>query len=406
MSGNQPGISRRAVLATSSVTLSAAALALKAGAPFSGTARTVPFHGSHQAGITTPTQDHLVFATFDVVGSRDDLQGLLSTWGTVAPILAEGRPIPAVWDSTYPPSDTGEATGLAPSGLTLTFGYGPSLFDARFGLSRRQPGVLQPVPILPGDALDPATSNGDLCIQACADDPMVAFHAVRNLTLLGQGTVVLRALQIGTGRTSTTSSSQPTERNLLGFKDGTNNLTGSDTALLKRWVWVDSGDDQPWMGGGSYLVARRLRLDLEAWSSLPLTDQEQVIGRFRASGAPLTGTTEHDAPDLAAQGPHGDPIIPANSHIRIAAPTTNNGIHLLRRGYNFIDGLDPTTGAYDAGLFFICFQRDPMAQFATLAGDLARTDALMRYVTATTSAVFACPPGLEKGQTLGADLFA
>ena len=345
MSGNQPGISRRAVLATSSATLSVAALALKAGAPFSGTARTVPFHGSHQAGITTPTQDHLVFATFDVVGSRDDLQGLLSTWGMVAPILAEGRPVPTAWDDTYPPSDTGEATGLAPSGLTLTFGYGPSLFDARFGLSRRQPRVLHPVPILPGDALDPATSNGDLCIQACADDPMVAFHAVRNLTLLGQGTVVLRALQIGTGRTSTTSASQTTERNLLGFKDGTNNLTGSDTALLKRWVWVDPGDDQPWMGGGTYLVARRLRMDLEAWSSLPLTDQEQVIGRFRASGAPLTGTTEHAAPDLAAQGPHGDPIIPANSHIRIAAPTTNNGIHLLRRGYNFIDGLDPTTGA-------------------------------------------------------------
>lgn len=394
------------MLTASGLTVSGAALALSVERRTIDADRAIAFHGAHQAGITTPPQDHLVFATFDVVGSRAALQSVLATWGTAAPLLTAGKPIPSEWDATYPPADTGEAAGLPPSGLTVTFGYGPTLFDHRFGLDRRKPTVLEPIPAIAGDALDEATSNGDLCIQACADDPMVAFHAVRNLTLLGQGTVVLRSLQVGAGRTSTTSTAQTSERNLLGFKDGTNNLTEKDDGLLKRWVWVDPGDDQPWMGGGTYLVARRLRLDLEAWSSLPLVDQEQVIGRFRTSGAPLSGSKEHDTPNLAAMGPHGDPVIPANSHIRIAAPSTNGGIHLLRRGYNFVDGLDPATGAYDAGLFFICFQRDPVRQFTAIAGDLARTDALMRYVTATRSAVFACPPGLAEGQMLGAELFA
>src|SRR6185436_8956816 len=100
--------------------------------------------------------------------------------------------------------DTGEALGLTPARLTLTFGFGPSLFDGRFGAAAHRPAALRPLPPLPGDELDPARSDGDLCVQACADDPQVAFHAVRNLARIGRGAVVMRWAQLGFGRASTT----------------------------------------------------------------------------------------------------------------------------------------------------------------------------------------------------------
>lgn len=398
-------ITRRGLFAAAGASAVAASVAAVSLGAEPSPSRVVPFYGRRQAGILTPPQDHLVFATFDVTGSREDLQGLLAAWGALAATLTAGRPVPSEWDATYPPSDTGETAGLDASSLTITVGYGPSLFDHRFGLAGKRPRALVDLPPLAGDAFEPQRTGGDLCIQACADDPVVAFHAVRNLALNGAGTVALRSLRTGSGRTSTTSRATTTERNLLGFKDGTNNLTADDTELLRRSVDVDPSDDQAWLGGGTYLVARRLRLDLEAWQSLPLDVQEDVIGRFRASGAPLTGTREHDVPDLARLDTHGNPIIPANAHIRIAAPSTNGGVHLLRRGYNFVDGVD-ATGAIEAGLFFICFQRNPVTGFAAIAADLARSDALMRYVTCTDSGVFACPPGLARGEQLGASLFA
>src|SRR5262249_32882998 len=149
--------------------------------------------------------------------------------------------------------------------------------------------------------LDPARSGGDLCVQACSDDPQVAFHAIRNLARLGRGTVVLRWMQLGFGRTSTTSSSQVTPRNLQGFKDGTNNLVAEDQAAFNQFVWVGASDtDQPWMAGGTYLVARRIRMLIESWDRTSLGGQQTVIGRFKSSGAPLTGTAEHDLVDLNA----------------------------------------------------------------------------------------------------------
>ncbi|HTS15079.1 MAG TPA: Dyp-type peroxidase, partial [Candidatus Sulfotelmatobacter sp.] len=193
---------------------------------------TVPFTGPHQAGIATPAQDRLAIAAFDVVtASRADLASLLQTWTAAAARMVQGQPIGDVAAAPLAPAvDTGEAFGLAPGNLTLTVGFGPTLFDARFGLADRRPAALADLPALPGDELDPALSGGDLVVQACADDPQVAFHAVRNLARLGRGTVVVRWFQLGFGRTSSTSSTQVTPRNLLGFKDGTNNIVAEDAA--------------------------------------------------------------------------------------------------------------------------------------------------------------------------------
>jgi deferrochelatase/peroxidase EfeB len=40
---------------------------------------------------------------------------------------------------------------------------------------------------LPNENLDPDDTGGHLCLQARSDDPLVAFHAVRNLARLGMG---------------------------------------------------------------------------------------------------------------------------------------------------------------------------------------------------------------------------
>ena len=356
----------------------------------------VELYGEHQAGIATPVQDRLACAAFDLTTrSRDDVARLLGAWAAAAAQLTRGLPVGAVETSPQaPPIDTGEAVGLGAARLTITVGFGPSLFDERFGLAARRPAALAEIPALPGDTLDPARSGGDLCVQACADDPTVAFHAIRNFARLARGTAVMRWSQLGFGRTSSTSASQETERNLLGFKDGTNNIKLENAADLDDHVWVGAKSDQAWLRGGSYLVARRIRMLIESWDTDFLADQERVIGRFKTSGAPLTGRHEFDHVDLRAmQG--AEPVIPVDAHIRLASPETNGGHKILRRGYSYTDGNDPETGLLDAGLFFICFQQDPRRQFVPLQRKLGSHDALNEYIRHTSSALFAVPPGLR-----------
>jgi deferrochelatase/peroxidase EfeB len=355
----------------------------------------VAFHGAHQAGITTDIQDRLAFAAFDVTTTRrEDLQRLLKTWTAAAAAMSVGAMVPG--DShadEMPPADTGEAVGLPPTHLTVTVGFGPSLFDGRFGLAPRRPAALVELPALPGEMLDPARSGGDIGLQACANDPQVAFHAVRNLARLGRGTVVTRWTQLGFGRTSATGAAQETPRNLMGFKDGTRNIRSDDSAALDKHVWVGTEAGQEWMRGGSYLVARRIRMFVETWDRDRLSDQEAVFGRAKYTGAPLSGKTEFENPDFAARTAGGELTIPDNAHIRLAAFENNDGLRILRRGYSFTDGIDPRTGTLDAGLFFISFQKDP-AQFITLQRKLGKNDALNEYIRHVSSALFACPQGV------------
>ncbi|HVX42311.1 MAG TPA: Dyp-type peroxidase, partial [Mycobacteriales bacterium] len=238
----------------------------KGASPAASDAAQIGFLGRHQAGIATPSQDRLAFAAFDVTSSRRaDLISLLQTWTAAARQMTKGDQVTGPNSDQVPPSDTGEAVGLPPSRLTITIGFGPSLFDHRFGLADRRPEALKDLPPLPGEDLDRARCGGDIGIQACADDPQVAFHAIRNLNRLGFGTTTMRWSQLGFGRTSTTSRSQDTPRNLMGFKDGTRNIKAEDTGTMKKWVWVGDETDQPWMQGGTYLVARRIQMHIEAW---------------------------------------------------------------------------------------------------------------------------------------------
>ena len=124
----------------------------------------VPFYGPHQAGITTPVQDRLHFAAFDVLEgtSRAQLADLLRTWTAAAADMTAGREIGGAAGSSdqyAPPRDTGEALALPPARLTVTAGFGPSLFDARFGLGRRRPAALEPLPEVRGRRARPGAQR-------------------------------------------------------------------------------------------------------------------------------------------------------------------------------------------------------------------------------------------------------
>ncbi|ROP53580.1 iron uptake transporter deferrochelatase/peroxidase subunit [Streptomyces sp. PanSC9] len=361
----------------------------------------VEFHGAHQAGIATPVQDRLHFAVFDVkTDDRDAFVQLLKDWTAAARRMTAGK---AVGDGAYgglaeaPPDDTGEALGLKPSRLTLTIGFGPSFFE-KFGLHDRRPEALVDLPQFPGDNLDRTRTGGDLCVQACADDPQVAVHAIRNLARIGFGKVAVRWSQLGFGKTSSTTPDAQTPRNLMGFKDGTRNIAGTETDRLKKFVWVGEGDGTDWMTGGSYLVARRIRMNIETWDRTSLQEQEDVFGRDKREGAAVGKAKEHDPPFLKAMKP--------DAHVRLAHPDSNDGITILRRGYSFTDGTDGL-GRLDAGLFFLAYQRDVRKGFIPLQRRLSAQDALNEYIQHVGSAVFAVPPGVrDSGDWWGRTLFS
>jgi len=384
--------------------------------PQSAGTRTYPFYGEHQAGILTPVQDRLHFAAFDVItGAREELAQLLKDWTAAAARMTQGLGAgelgPTSGPYAAPPDDTGEAIGLPPAGLTITFGFGPTLFRKdgkdRFGLASRQPDALQRLPHFPADQLNPQRSDGDLCVQACADDPQVAVHAVRNLARIAFGRAAIRWSQLGFGRTSSTSTSQTTPRNLMGFKDGTMNLKAEDPAAVDAHVWVPADADSKgrWLAGGSYLVVRRINMTIETWDRQPLSEQERVIGRTKAEGAPLSGGAEFSHPDFSLKGSDGEPLVAADAHLRMVHPSNNGGAKMLRRGYNFVDGNDGL-GRMDAGLFFLAYVRDPRTHYIPIQMKLGMGDGLSEYVQHTGSALFAIPPGIAQGEHLGHALFA
>ena len=366
----------------------------------------VPFHGAHQAGIASAVQDRLHIAAFDLrTTRRDDLVTLLRRWSAAIERMTRGIEItpggaaPAV--AELPPEDTGEALDLPPSRLTVTIGFGPGLFEAdgadRFGLRRARPAGLAELPRFRGDALEEARSGGDLVVQACADDPQVAVHAVRNLARLGFGTTAVRWSQLGFGRTSSTTPAEQTPRNLVGFKDGTRNLAGDDEAGLRQHVWIDAAADgaPAWAHGGSYLVARRIAMRIESWDRTSLAEQERVTGRHKISGAPLGQAAERDPVAVGS--------LPPDAHVALAHPDANGGHRLLRRGYSYVDGSDGL-GRLDAGLFFIAFCRDPQQQYVPMQARMAREDAMAEYVTHTASGLYVVPPGVAPGGYLGQSL--
>jgi len=378
---------------------------------------TEPFWGKHQGGIITPAQNHSYFAAFDLAtDKKDDVAKLLQKWTEASARMTSGQTIaPIASSQTDEINDTGDVIGLPPSRLTVTFGFGPGLFTKdgkdRYGLASRRPVALVDIPKFNGDQLVDAQTGGDLSVQACADDPQVAFHAVRQLARLADGIAQIRWTQAGFIANQPDGS---TARNLMGFKDGTGNPDTRDANAMNQFVWV--GNEGPdWMQGGSYMVARRARIALEHWDKMKIAFQEQTIGRQKFSGAPLGMKNETDAIDLNMTDKDGNPFIPENSHIRLATAASNDGAKILRRSYSYNDGVSFTAERwppwrqgmeYDAGLLFMCYQRDPRTGFLKIFDKMSKFDMMNQFVTHIGGGLFACPGGAREGQFIGQRLFA
>jgi deferrochelatase/peroxidase EfeB len=376
-----------------------------------------PFWGEHQGGIVTPAQGHTYLAALDLSATkREDVIELLKTWTAAAARMTNGQTAEELEqdDLSAPGKDSGEAFGLPPARLTLTFGFGAGLFvkdeQDRYGLAAHRPEAFVDLPKFTGDQLQDARTGGDLSIQACADDPQVAFHAVRQLVRLAYDAAQVRWTQIGF---LPNFAPKETPRNLMGFKDGTNNPPVNDPKTAEKLIWV-GGEGPDWMRGGSYMVTRRIRIALEHWDRMNVAFQEQTVGRHKYSGASLGGQNEFDTPDYNAADQDGNPIIPENAHVRLAAPVNNDGAQILRRPYSYNDGVNLTAERwppwrqgmeYDAGLLFLCYQRDVRTGFIKVFDRMSKLDMMNQFVTHTGGGFFACPRGVAEGEFIGQRLF-
>ena len=368
-------------------------------------AREVPFEGPHQAGVVEARPRHAIFAAFDSVApSRTELADALVALSDRARRLTRGYDALIGAPGEGPTPDSGIlGPQVRPSGLTVTIGLGATLFDGRYGLADRRPRGLRAMPTFPDDALVPEETHGDLLLQLCADSEQVLLHALRDLMRATRGSLAARWKIEGY---LPEEPPKGASRNLLGFKDGTANPDTSDRALMQRLVWVGAGGGEPaWAAGGTYQVVRIIRNRVEFWDRVARSEQELMIGRDKASGAPLGRRGEDDDPDYP-RDPHGERI-PMDAHIRLARPRTpaTEGSRILRRSYNYSRGLD-AAGQLDMGLVFCCFQADVERQFAAVQKRLAG-EPLVDYIVPTGGGYFFVPPGARDEQDwVGSGLFA
>ncbi|MCW2944517.1 MAG: peroxidase [Actinoallomurus sp.] len=404
MTGRDPRrrtVSRRSLLAMT--TLAGGAVAATGGAGVAAATRgesarsrgerRIRFHGDHQAGILAPYAAHGWFAAFDLEPHADagHLTSMLQAWTQAARRLTAGE---------QPPGDDAMVRGYGPASLTVTAGFGAALLRR---LGAAVPAELAPLPAFPRDEIDQRQSDGDIGVLFTADDAIVIAHALRTLTRLARGTARVRWQMSGFSTADgTVTSGDATPRNLMGQLDGTGNPRPGD-AGFERNIFVGPSAGPAWMRGGSYLVFRRIRMLLDDWDTLPRHRQEQVIGRRKDTGAPLSGGTEFTPFDLDEQNPDGSLAIGPSAHIRQASPQSNSGATILRKGFSYFDGYRPD-GTPDAGLLFMAFQSDPADGFTRIQQRLALADDLSRFIRHTSSALFAVPRGCRPGRYLGQDL--
>jgi deferrochelatase/peroxidase EfeB len=361
-----------------------------------GTLPAVPFHGQHQAGILPQPQRATAVVSFDATAeSRGELVELFRTVTGRARFLTAGGTPPAVGINGPPPDSGTLGPTVVPDGLTVTLGVGSTLFDDRYGLAARLPPGLTPMRSFPNDDLDPAQTGGDLILQLSAGDRDAVLHALRDITKNTLGGMQVNWRMDGFASPPRPAGTVP--RNNFGFMDGISNPDVHSTGQLDSLVWIRPGQagEPAWTAGGSYFVVRLIRMLIEFWDRVDITEQEQMIGRRRASGFPLDATSIYATPEYALD-PTGD-VIPLNAHMRLANPRTPQtaSSRILRRAYNYDRGVDQV-GNLDVGLVFTCFQQDIKRQFETVQTRLVN-EPMIDYITPFGGGYFLALPGVVDG---------
>jgi deferrochelatase/peroxidase EfeB len=388
-------VSRRGFLGIGATAGAGALLGQRAfAAPAAAESTLASFDGAHQAAVLEEPTAATAFVSFDVTAeSKAELRTLLRTITARMRALHQGG-LPADLGPSSPPDDNGILGPRLPARqVAFVLGFGASLFDHRFGLAKQRPAGLTAMPSFPNDDLDPARVGGDLGIQIFGAGTDTVVHALRDLTKHTRGGMQPR-WRVDGFKSAPRPSGTP--RNLLGFKDGIANPTTTDAGEMNRLVWLQGGRHEPaWTHGGTYQVVRVIRMLVEFWDRVSLEEQETMIGRRRASGAPLDGNHEFDLPRYG-RDPKGN-VIPLSAHIRLANPRTakSDDSRILRRGWNYDAGID-SNGNLEQGLLFTCYQQDIERQFATVQRRLI-DEPLVDYISPVGGSYFFCPPGLAAG---------
>ena len=349
---------------------------------------TVPFHGEHQAGIGTPAPASATFLALDLREEvdREGVLRLLRLLTDDASRLTRGQPALA---------DTEPEMAAQPASLTITAGFGPGLMERT---ERPVPDWLAPLPAFGIDELEEQWNDGDLLLQIAAEDPLTVSHAARMLLKDARAYACLRWLQRGFRRSPGTQAPGTTMRNLFGQLDGSANAQPG-TEHFDRVVWIPDGP----FAGGTSMVLRRIRMDLDRWDEVDRSAREQSTGTRLDTGAPLSGGTERTPADFSLTSANGFPLIGEFSHMR-RARGVDDGEHqeILRRPYNYDIAPPPGSGAIsEAGQIFVSFQADLPGQFLPIQRRLDELDLLNEWTTPIGSAVFAIPPGCAEGEFLG-----
>ena len=392
-----PAVSRRAFLGTAiggTLVAAAGVTLVKRTDADEAVASRVAFRGPTQSGVTTPGQRHAIVVAFDTTASdRQELGGMLKALSAESEALMVGTTPPEPSPLLPPGDNLIVGPEPAPDDLTITTAVGASLFDKRFDLGEVRPEQLRAMDQFPNDRIDSERSHGDLLVQICAQTPDACNHALRRLMRATRSSLTLRWLMPGFQQPNTLGHGATSTRNLLGFKDGTSNPNPSDTPSMKELVWLAEGDDPAaWTTNGSYMVVRLIRNRVEFWDRTPLRTQELIIGRSKASGAPLDGTRETDIPNYAGD-PKGDRV-PLRAHVRLANPRTaaSEPHRILRRGFSYSLGFS-ADGQLDQGLLFVSFQRDLDAGFVAIQKRLDG-EPLEEYVQPFGGGYFFVLPGV------------
>jgi deferrochelatase/peroxidase EfeB len=383
-----------------------------------------PFDAEHQAGILTRAQAQATFVALDsVTPDRSTLMAALRDLSTRARSLTQGDTV-GTEELDDPPPDSGIlGPNNAPDQLTVTIAFGASLFDERYGLAALKPKRLERMPNFEHDDLDPTRTHGDVLLSVCAGQRDTVVHTVRELmrSVVGHLTPRWSIDGFQSARRGPTPANNP--RNLFAFRDGTANPDVNDASLMDELIWIpptrpqaaippsgartttSSATEPAWAAGGTYQVVRTIRMHVEFWDRVGMFEQQNMIGRYRVSGAPLGGSNEFEDPryDLDPEGKR----IPLIAHIRLANPRTPQTAdqRILRRGYNYDRGIDEA-GNLDQGLVFVAFNQDIQRQFATIQNRLEQEE-MSDYITPVGGGYFFAPPGARApGDWVGSGLFA
>lgn len=352
------------------------------------TSAVTPFYGERQAGVDSSVNLFQTFLGYNL--DREDKELARSALVVItddAARLTQGTPALG---------DMEPEIAQEPANLTITVGVGENFYKI---IGKNKPKQLVKLPAFKTDKLQPQWKQTDFVIQISSNDPLTLSHTIRMINKSLDSIATLQWRQDGFVPVADAVPGSESKRNLMGQVDGTVNPK-PNTEEFDNMVWVESSD--PSENNGTVMVLRRIKLLMDEWDLLDQAAQENSIGRERGSGAPLGGVAESEDIPLEKTDANGLPVIPLDSHARVARGDAS-GATIFRRPYNYDEGL--VNGEIEFGQLFIMYANDLQKGFIPMQTRIAESDSFNEWNETIGSSVYFILPGAKEGEFLGENLF-